>query len=107
MEVALRVVPRPLFVEISGYFLHSSLLLKEGVPVKVVSERLGHAHIAHTLQIYQHILPACKPTRRAPPNASPTRVPRPRTARGNVGATPEGTPPDPGEHSLNDEGPGR
>jgi integrase len=36
---------------------HSSLLLKEGVPVKVVSERLGHAHIAHTLQTYQHILP--------------------------------------------------
>jgi len=25
--------------------------------VKVVSERLGHAHIAHTLQTYQHVLP--------------------------------------------------
>ena len=36
---------------------HGSLLIKEGVPVKVVSERLGHAHIAHTLETYQHILP--------------------------------------------------
>jgi len=25
--------------------------------VKVVSERLGHAHIAHTIQTYQHVLP--------------------------------------------------
>lgn len=25
--------------------------------MKVVSERLGHAHIAHTIQIYQHLLP--------------------------------------------------
>jgi len=36
---------------------HGSLLIAEGVPVKVVSERLGHAHIAHTLQTYQHVLP--------------------------------------------------
>lgn len=25
--------------------------------MKVVSERLGHAHIAHTLETYQHVLP--------------------------------------------------
>jgi len=36
---------------------HGSLLIREGVPVKVVSERLGHAHIAHTLETYQHVLP--------------------------------------------------
>ena len=36
---------------------HGSLLIKEGVPVKVVSERLGHGHIAHTIQTYQHLLP--------------------------------------------------
>jgi len=36
---------------------HGSLLIKEGVPVKVVSERLGHANIAFTMQTYQHILP--------------------------------------------------
>ena len=31
--------------------------LAEGIPVKVVSERLGHANIAVTLQIYGHLLP--------------------------------------------------
>lgn len=36
---------------------HGSLLIKEGIPVKVVSERLGHANIAHTMQTYQHVLP--------------------------------------------------
>lgn len=36
---------------------HGSLLIKEGVPVKVVSERLGHADIAFTIQTYQHLLP--------------------------------------------------
>ena len=36
---------------------HATLLIKEGVPVKVVSERLGHAHIALTIQTYQHVLP--------------------------------------------------
>lgn len=36
---------------------HGSLLIKEGVPVKVVSERLGHSHIAFTMQTYQHVLP--------------------------------------------------
>lgn len=25
--------------------------------MKIVSERLGHAHIAHTMQTYQHLLP--------------------------------------------------
>lgn len=36
---------------------HVSLLIKEGIPVKVVSERLGHSNIAHTMQTYQHLLP--------------------------------------------------
>ena len=36
---------------------HGSLLIKEGVPVKVVSERLGHADIAFTIETYQHVLP--------------------------------------------------
>jgi len=36
---------------------HATLLIKEGVPVKVVSERLGHASVAFTMQIYQHVLP--------------------------------------------------
>lgn len=36
---------------------HATLLLQEGVPVKVVSERLGHANIAITLNTYAHVLP--------------------------------------------------
>jgi integrase len=36
---------------------HGSLLIMDWIPVKVASERLGHAHIAHTIQTYQHLLP--------------------------------------------------
>ena len=36
---------------------HGSLLIKDHVPVKVVSERLGHANIAFTIETYQHLLP--------------------------------------------------
>lgn len=36
---------------------HATIMLKEGVPVKVVSERLGHASAAFTMTVYQHILP--------------------------------------------------
>lgn len=36
---------------------HATLLLLANVPVKVVSERLGHASVTITMQIYQHVLP--------------------------------------------------
>lgn len=36
---------------------HATLLLRAGVPVKVVSERLGHASPAFTMTVYQHVLP--------------------------------------------------
>jgi len=36
---------------------HATLLLKEGIPLKVVSERLGHSNPAFTMATYQHILP--------------------------------------------------
>jgi integrase len=36
---------------------HASLLLRAGQPVKVVSERLGHADVAFTMRVYQHVLP--------------------------------------------------
>jgi integrase len=35
----------------------ATLLLREGVNVKVVSEMLGHASITITLNIYAHVLP--------------------------------------------------
>ncbi len=36
----------------------ATLALKEGVPVKVVSERLGHKQIEKTLNVYAHALPS-------------------------------------------------
>ena len=35
----------------------ASLMLAEGVAVKVVSEMLGHGDVRITLAIYQHVLP--------------------------------------------------
>lgn len=37
---------------------HATLMLKMGVPVKVVSERLGHGSIEMTLNTYTHLLPS-------------------------------------------------
>lgn len=34
----------------------ASLLLADGVPVKVVSEMLGHTDITTTLRIYGHVI---------------------------------------------------
>jgi integrase len=36
---------------------HATLLLADGVPVKVVSERLGHASATITLTVYPHVHP--------------------------------------------------
>jgi len=36
---------------------HATLSIKDRVPVKVVSERLGHATPAFTIDTYQHVLP--------------------------------------------------
>jgi integrase len=40
---------------------HASLLIASGEDVKVVSERLGHAHPAFTMHTYQHLLPGMSP----------------------------------------------
>ena len=57
--------------------------------MKVVSERLGHAHIAHTIQTYQHLLPGMQAdaalaveriAKPVPPAAGHTGEPR-RNAR--------------------------
>ena len=36
---------------------HATLMLKQGVHPKVVSERLGHSSVAITLDTYSHVLP--------------------------------------------------
>jgi integrase len=36
---------------------HASLMLAQGTHPKVVSERLGHATVGITLDIYSHVLP--------------------------------------------------
>lgn len=36
---------------------HATLMLTQGIPAKVVSERLGHASISITLDTYSHVLP--------------------------------------------------
>lgn len=39
---------------------HASLLLAAGTPVKVVSERLGHASVSVTMDVYAHVLPGAQ-----------------------------------------------
>ncbi len=48
-------VPRIRFHDIRH--THASLLLRHGVHPKVVAERLGHASVKTTLDIYSHLLP--------------------------------------------------
>ena len=69
---------------------HGSLLLKEGIPVKVVSERLGHALIAHTLQTYQHVLPGMQADAAAA--AERLSKPRPATSKRSSSAEPAAPP---------------
>ena len=35
----------------------ATLLLAKGVPIKIVSEMLGHSDVSITLSIYAHVLP--------------------------------------------------
>ena len=34
----------------------ATVMLRAGVPVKVVSQRLGHADVAVTMRVYQHVM---------------------------------------------------
>ena len=36
---------------------HATLMLKSGIHPKIVSERLGHATVAFTLDTYTHVVP--------------------------------------------------
>ena len=41
---------------------HATLMLKSGVHPKIVSERLGHASVAITLDTYSHMVPGLQET---------------------------------------------
>lgn len=41
---------------------HATLLLKKGVNIKVISERLGHSSIQLTLDTYAHLMPDMQDT---------------------------------------------
>lgn len=41
---------------------HATLLLKKGVNIKVVSERLGHSSATVTMNIYAHVLESMEQT---------------------------------------------
>ncbi len=41
---------------------HATMLLRQGVAAKIVSERLGHASIGITLDTYSHVLPDMQDT---------------------------------------------
>ena len=56
-----KLVPSPDLPRIRLHDLrhtHATLLLQAGVPVKVVADRLGHADVSMTLNVYAHVLPA-------------------------------------------------
>jgi integrase len=54
------VIPRIRFHELRH--THASLLVAAGTPIKVVSERLGHAHPGFTMATYQHLIPGMSAT---------------------------------------------
>ncbi|BBB89980.1 MAG TPA: tyrosine-type recombinase/integrase [Methylomusa anaerophila] len=45
----------------SGH-IHPTLLLKQGVNIKVISERLGHSTVNMTLNTYSHLMPDMQQT---------------------------------------------
>jgi integrase len=54
---------------------HGTLLIAAGAPVKVVSERLGHATPVFTIDTYQHVLPGMQADAAAATERSPSRLP--------------------------------
>jgi integrase len=75
----------------------ATLLLKAGEHIKVVSERLGHASVSITLEVYVHVLPGMQ-AGAATRIDSLLREPRKK----HTGGTLSGTPPteDGGDSSL-------
>ena len=64
---------------------HATLGLTAGVPPKVMQERLGHSSVQITLDLYSHVVPACRRTLQ-PGSRRPTadRTPQARTLRSST-----------------------
>ncbi|HHW14436.1 MAG TPA: site-specific integrase, partial [Firmicutes bacterium] len=70
---------------------HASLMLAQGVNLKVVSERLGHSTVAITGDIYSHVLPTLQEQAAAvletalfgPPKAAETTPEKPPKTQGS------------------------
>ena len=59
-QLARTEIPRSRFHDLRH--THASLLVAAGTPIKVVSERLGHAHPGFTMATYQHLVPGMSTT---------------------------------------------
>ncbi|HWJ64692.1 MAG TPA: site-specific integrase [Acidimicrobiales bacterium] len=77
---------------------HATLLLKAGVHVKVVSERLGHANVAFTMTVYQHVLPGMQ-AEAADTFSLLIQDQRSKAERARSGEADEAAPTDCGEES--------
>lgn len=45
-------------IKIHGFrHSHATLLLSQGIPINIISKRLGHSSIAMTLDVYSHLIP--------------------------------------------------
>ena len=86
---------------------HGSLLITDEIPVKVVSERLGHANIAFTMQTYQHVLPGMQADAATATERLAKPVPPTESDTGERRGNGRRSPPEPGEHADNEQGPGR
>ena len=55
-----KLVVYPILIKVTLHGLRhtqATALIDAGVPVKAVSERLGHSNVQTTLNIYTHVLP--------------------------------------------------
>lgn len=63
---------------------HATLLLKKGVPAKIVQERLGHSSITMTLDLYSHVTPEMQKLAAATLNGLLSKEESPAKAQGKT-----------------------
>lgn len=79
--------------------------IKAGVPVKVVSERLGHADAAFTIETYQHVLPGMQADAARTCEQLVAQIDA--VSEKSTGEAPEEERLNPVEARRNEQGPGR